>query len=77
MRAGFWSVGAVHQAGQPVGAVAGQPPVQGHPGDPELEGYDVLWFATFDREDCAVSLLDDGQLHQSQSRPPITVHTGQ
>lgn len=38
--------------------------------DPELDGHDVLQLAPLERQDRAIPLLDNRQLHQSQSRPP-------
>lgn len=40
----------------------------------ELGRHHDLGLATLDRQHRTVALLDNGQVHQSQSRPPITVH---
>ncbi len=65
----------IHQArpGQPITGVTGDPGVQGLARHPELGHHHGLLLTTPDRENGAVPLLDNGQLHQSQSRPPLTV----
>jgi hypothetical protein len=74
VRARGRSVGAVHQPGQPISGVPGQPGVQRLAGDPELGRHHDLGFTALHGQHGPVALLDNGQVDQSQSRPPITVH---
>jgi alpha-acetolactate decarboxylase len=50
--------------------------MQGLARDPELGRHHDLGLATLDRQHGTVALLNNRQLDQSQSRPPITVHIG-
>ncbi len=75
VRARRGPVGAVHQPGQAVLGIPGQPGVQGLAGDPELGRHHHLRFTALDGQYGTVALLDNRQLDQSQSRPPITIHT--
>jgi hypothetical protein len=51
------------------GPCSSQPGMQRLAGDPELGRHHDLWLATLDRQHGTVALLDNGQVHQSQSRP--------
>jgi hypothetical protein len=74
VRARRRSVCAVHQPGQAILDIPQQPGMQGLPGDPELGRHHDLRFTALDRQHGTVALLDNRQVDQSQSRPPITVH---
>ena len=76
MRTPEGAVRPIHQPGQAVSAVAGQPGVQRLPRDPELGRHHHLGFAALDRQHGPVALLDNRHVHQSHSRPPPTVHEG-
>jgi hypothetical protein len=69
-------MGAIHQPSQALRGIPGHPGMQGLAGDPELGRHHHLRFTALDRQHGTVALLDNRQLDQSQSRPPITLHTG-
>jgi hypothetical protein len=50
--------------------------MQGLARHPELGRDHHLELATLDRQHRTVTLLNNRQLDQSQSRPPITIHIG-
>ena len=75
MRTRSGPVRPVHQPGQPRRPVTGQPSVQGLAGHPELGSDHVLGLTTLNSKDGAIPLLDNRQLNQGQSRPPLTAQT--
>jgi len=64
------AVRAVDQPGQPVRGIPGAPGVHRLARDPELGGDVGLRLTALHSQHGAVALLDNGHVHQGQSRPP-------